>query len=393
MIVSAVKFLRGVGSLLLPKRTNVGAIAATYKNRFISFNVLLSLLLSGCWVNEGVTPLMFAAKEGNEKQVVQLLDEGVNVNKKSQYGWTALMFAAYYGRLEIAEQLIQRGADLNVVSKRIPTGPMATRGGHTETTALREAIVQSHLDVAHLLLDSGSKANYKSLDVAGAGGDISLVKKILSQGLSVNVDDIPQKNVMGSPLASASLAGDVSMMRYLLDQGADVDLRTENAITPLYSAIKSFNPKAVKLLLEEGADPNLQRTRTGIGNFSPLYEAISRVDPLIKTQSQLKKMYRILTLLLEYGAGGNRQSEEYRNYIATAEKAIGRNSEWSQEPGKSKKLVEGYKAKVVYWRKVLALLKKEQTSPSRQAPVAAYKRKSPLVMAYARRMITTVAAT
>ena len=33
---------------------------------------------------------MFAAKEGDEQQVAQLLDDGANVNKKSQYGWTAL---------------------------------------------------------------------------------------------------------------------------------------------------------------------------------------------------------------------------------------------------------------------------------------------------------------
>ncbi len=386
MIVSVIKFWRGISSLLLLKRTN-GVEIARYisRFRFILFNLLLSLLLlSGCWVKEGMTPLMFSAKEGNEKQVAQLLDDGASVNKKSQYDWTALMFAAHYGHIDIVRQLIQQGADLDIVSKQVPTAFMATRGGHTETTALREAILQSHLDIAHLLLDSDAKANHKSLDVAGSSGDISLVKKILGQGLSVN--DIPQKNFWGTPLASASLVGDVLMMRYLLGQGADINLRTDNAITPLSSAIKSSNPKAVKLLLEKGADPNLPRSRVNIapaddagssstksqsGTSPPLYEAIRGVGPLVVAQSELNNMYRIIELLFEYGADDKHwQSKEYQEYIATAEKAIAHNIKWSQEQGIPRERSEGYKAKVAYWRKVLVLLKKEQASLSRQAPVA-----------------------
>ncbi len=313
---------------------------------------------------------MFAAKDGDEHQVIRLLEEGAEVNKKSQYGWTALMFAAHYGHLDVVNQLIQHDADLNVVSKRVPTGPMATRGGHTETTALREAIVQSHLDIAHLLLDSGAKANHKSLNEAGASGDISLVKKILGQGLSVN--DIPQKKFWGTPLASASREGDIPMMRYLLDQGADANLRTENAITPLSSAIKSFNPKAVKLLLEKGADPNMLRSRTSVGNFTPLKIAIRSVNPMIKKQAKLDNMHRMLELLFEYGAGEeNTPPEEYQEYISTAEKAIVQNLEWSQEKERPNEWTEEYEAKVAYWRKVLALLKKEQASPSKQPPAAA----------------------
>lgn len=335
-----------------------------HKNRFIPFNVLLSLLLlSSCWVNEGVTPLMFASKEGNEQQVIRLLDEGANVNKKSQYGWTALMFAAHYGHIKIVKHLISQGADLNHISKIIPTAPMATTvTGHTRTTALRESIVQSHLDIAHLLVDSSARANHKSLNVAAASGDISLVKKILRQGLPVNVDDIPKKSVMGSPLASASRGGDVPMMRYLLNQGADVNLRTENAITPLYSAIKSFNVEAVKLLLEKGADPNLSRTQSNVGDSAPLKEAIYSVGPAIEKQSKLDSMYRILELLFKYDADENRQSEEYQKSISMVERSIIQNLEWSQKQEIPKERVERYKAKMNYWRRVLALLKKEKQS-------------------------------
>ncbi len=333
--------------------------------QLLKFNVLLfaMLLLSGCSSDEGVTALMFAAKEGNEQQVAEQLDRGAKVDRQSEYGWTALIFASHYGHIEIVKRLLQHGADVNHTSRDIPIGFMATRGGYDSTTALREAIRKAHLDIAHLLIESGAQASYEALDEGGASGDVSLVDKMLKQGLSVN--DIPEKVGRGSPLNSAAQAGDVTMIRYLLGQGADLNSRTWTENTPLNSAIRSFSLKAVRLLLEKGADPNLRRTRVSVGNYTPLKEAVRSIGPMTEKQSQLDNMYRILELLFKYGAGDNASSGEYQEYIATAEKGIAHNLEWSQKPALPKERIEGYKAKVAYWRNLLALLKKEQALSSK----------------------------
>lgn len=319
------------------------------------------MLLSGCWVNEGVTPLMLAAKEGNEQEVIRLLDEGAKVNKQSQYGWTALIFASYYGHIEIVKRLLEHNADVNHVSGEMPTAFMATRGGYDSTTALREAIRNSHLDIAHLFLDSGARVNYETLDDGGASGDVSLVKNMLKQGLSLN--DIPEKVGMGSPLNSAARVGDVAMIRYLVDQGADVNLRTWTDNTPLCSAINSFNPEAVKILLEEGADPNLPRTR--VGNFPPLYEAIYAISVVNKDQIQRNNMYEIIDLLFQYGVDDmNIHPSEYQGYISKVRKSITRYLELSQKKNIPKEQAENYKEGSIYWEKVLRLLEKNREKGS-----------------------------
>ncbi len=338
--------------------------------QLLQFHVLLVaiLLLSGCSTGEGVTALMFAAKEGNEQQVAELLDRGAKVDRQSQYGWTALIFAAHYGHIEIVKRLLQQGADINHTSREIPVGFMATRGGYDSTTALREAIRKSHLDIAHLLLYSGAQASYEALDEGGASGDVSLVKKMLKQGLSVN--DIPEKVGRGSPLNSAARAGDMVMIRYLLDQSADVNLRTWTENTPLTSAINSYNPDAVKLLLEEGADPNLPRTRSG--NFTPLYEAIYAISVVDNSQLQRSGMYEIIKLLLQYGVDDmNTHPDEYQIFISRARKNIVRYLEFSKKQNIPEGKVENYKEGSVYWEQILELLEKNLGAKEKGAELGA----------------------
>ena len=48
------------------------------------------------------------------------------------------------------------------------------------------------------------------------------------------------------------------MMRLLIDNDAYIDAESPNGTTPLMMAAYYASPIAVKLMLEEGADPNLQ---------------------------------------------------------------------------------------------------------------------------------------
>ena len=62
------------------------------------------------------------------------------------------------------------------------------------------------------------------------------------------------------------------MMRLLLDNDAYIDSESSNGTTPLMMAAFSTSPLAVKLLLEEGADPTL----VNHGNASALDIALSK---------------------------------------------------------------------------------------------------------------------
>ena len=50
------------------------------------------------------------------------------------------------------------------------------------------------------------------------------------------------------------------MMRLLLEESAYIDATSPNGTTPLMMAARYGSPEAVKLLLEEGAEPTCSRT-------------------------------------------------------------------------------------------------------------------------------------
>ncbi len=81
--------------------------------------------------------LIDAVWYGSIDRVQTLLDMGVDVNAKDEFGWTALMTAVFQRHKEIAKVLIKNGADVNIKNKYGNTAlTLATIKGDTEIVAL-----------------------------------------------------------------------------------------------------------------------------------------------------------------------------------------------------------------------------------------------------------------
>src|SRR5205823_9604878 len=65
----------------------------------------------------GLSPLAFAAREGDIESAKMLLDAGANVNQVTNYGWTPLLIAANNRHYKLAAYLVERGADVNLANK------------------------------------------------------------------------------------------------------------------------------------------------------------------------------------------------------------------------------------------------------------------------------------
>ncbi|QHI69192.1 ankyrin repeat domain-containing protein [Tichowtungia aerotolerans] len=120
---------------------------------------------------------------------------------------------------------------------------------------------------------------------AALNGNTAAVSAALENGMTVNSKDANGNTA----LMTAAFNGHDGTMQVLIDAGADVNLRVSQGITPLMAACGPY-PKAVRLLLENGAEVN---ATDDIENFTALmYAAVEGLSPVVD-------------ILLEYGADPN----------------------------------------------------------------------------------------
>ncbi|KAL6965383.1 hypothetical protein U1Q18_036438 [Sarracenia purpurea var. burkii] len=81
------------------------------------------------------------------------------------------------------------------------------------------------------------------------------VRRLLDEGMDVNMAAWGRKSQGVTPLHLAAEGGHLKVMDELLERGANIDARTKGACgwTPLHNAAKERKKQAVKFLVENGA--------------------------------------------------------------------------------------------------------------------------------------------
>ena len=95
---------------------------------------------------QGITPLMCAARDGERKDAKALLNQGPDVNALDTYGWSALTYAAAKGDLDIVKALLAKGANINA-------------GGKDNYTPLMAAVSFGNVKVVSTLIEKGADVN------------------------------------------------------------------------------------------------------------------------------------------------------------------------------------------------------------------------------------------
>ena len=210
----------------------------------------------------GMTPLLFAARDGRLEAAKVLIDAGADLNAADPNGITPLLMALTNGEIAVAQLLVDRGADPNAVDwyGRRP---------------LWAAVEIRNRDLNSRTLEQG-------IDRAGA---MKVIESLLAKGVDVNarVKEFPpaRRHIMGlgslewvditgqTPFFRAALSADVPVMKLLLQKGADPTITTFNGTSALMVAAgvdwvpaQTFSEspatwiEAVKLCLELGLDVN-----------------------------------------------------------------------------------------------------------------------------------------
>jgi ankyrin repeat protein len=167
----------------------------------------------------GMTPLLFASRQGYTEAAQALLDAGVDVNQLSAGDHTsALLIATINGHFDLAKVLLDHGADPNLTSEN-GAAPLyaalncewAPKSLYPQPRAYLNQNV-SYLDLAAALLDKGADPNTR------------LKKKVWYSGYSFDLSGVDE--IGATPFWRAAYASDVAAMRLLVAHGADPNIPT-----------------------------------------------------------------------------------------------------------------------------------------------------------------------
>ncbi len=153
--------------------------------------------------------------------------------------------AIVFDQVPVVGNLIYRGMDPNTpTEKGEPALVFAVRSGAPKTVAflLKQPGIQ---------IDATNMADETALMLAANANDLASANLLIEAGASVNRPN-------WTPLHYAASKGHTAMMRLLIENDAYIDAESPNGTTPLMMAAYYASPNAVKLLLEEGADPLLR---------------------------------------------------------------------------------------------------------------------------------------
>jgi len=171
--------------------------------------------------------------------VAELIEMGAEVNARDSQFSTPLHEAASLGSFGVAQKLIAAGAKVN-----------ATKDDGS--TPLHCALLNHHWALAKVLVSLSAHINMEKADgrtplsIAAFAGELPMVQTLVEAGADL------KKN---SALCIASDKGHLEMVQFLVESGMKVNQRSEG--TPLSRAVSNWKTKVVLLLLQLGADPNV----------------------------------------------------------------------------------------------------------------------------------------
>ncbi len=192
--------------------------------------------------------LISAAAEGDTKTVLELLEDGADINATNNQGVTAVMAATQKNKVDTVKVLIEKGADINIRN-------------NNKDNVLLYAGAEGLLEIVKLAVQAGADTTITNrfggtaLIPASDRGHVDIVKELLTNS---DTDVNHLNNLHWTALLEAVILGNgeenyQEIVQLLVDHGADVNISDKDGVTPLEHAEKRGFKEIERILKEAGA--------------------------------------------------------------------------------------------------------------------------------------------
>jgi ankyrin repeat protein len=232
-----------------------------------------------------LTPLMFAAREGNLELARMLVRAGADVDAEAGDGKTALSIAIFNGNYEVASYLVDNTADVNRAdAQRFTPLFWAVDRRNMETAPNFPWMVTADpLPLIRKLLDAGADPNAlvnntprarmregsprivfaTALMRAAFAADLELVELLLAHGADPMVLSRDNETMLSAAAGLAFIHGyhrgkspeeRLQVVKLFVTLGNDVNHHDDYGITPLMAAGNFGDVPIIQYLIDAGAD-------------------------------------------------------------------------------------------------------------------------------------------
>jgi ankyrin repeat protein len=244
----------------------------------------------GATMMGGMTPLLFAARQGNTAAAKALLANGANVNEVSGSEKTSpLVLAIANGHFDTARAILEGGADPNLANVMGVTALYATIDVQwaPHEWSPEPVVAQEHtgyLELMQMLLDRKADPNARLgrkiwertlsedatwVDPAGAtafwraaqADDLTAMKLLVKNGANPNIATTAGVTPMmvasglgwGMNYSQNAPGSWIPAIDYCISLGADPNAHADNGFTALYGPAFTGNNEILKFLVSKGA--------------------------------------------------------------------------------------------------------------------------------------------